>query len=171
MLKLGATLAYTECRLFRGSDGALMARGWHVKHVVPPLPLSPLLSLRPALAARLLAHLAPVRQRAAAKAAAAAAEPEPRDEKGKTEYFGRFGEIGHDLLGWDAPLQVAAMTITTTIDDDGDKTAYRHHSCYYYCCCRRRCRTRSALREKGQRQAAAAWRPPPAGASRLVLRT
>jgi len=141
-----------------------------VKHVVPPLPLSPLLSLRPALAARLLAHLAPVRQRAAAKAAAAAAEPEPRDEKGKTEYFGRFGEIGHDLLGWDAPLQVAAMTITTT-DDDGDKNAYHHHSCYCYCCCRRRCRTRSALREKGQRQAAAAWRPPPAGASRLVLRT
>ncbi|EOD08405.1 hypothetical protein EMIHUDRAFT_217561 [Emiliania huxleyi CCMP1516] len=100
VLKLGATLAYTECRLFRGSDGALMARGWHVKHaargwhvkhVVPPLPLSPLLSLRPALAARLLAHLAP--------------------------YFGRFGEIGHDLLGWDAPLQVAAMTITTTDDD------------------------------------------------------
>ena len=55
VLKLGATLAYTECKLYRLSDGVLMARGWHVKHVVPPgLAPTLLLALRPALLSALL---------------------------------------------------------------------------------------------------------------------
>ena len=53
VLKLGRTLAFTECRLFTPT-GELMARGGHVKYVVPPSAWKPFLALRPALAQRLL---------------------------------------------------------------------------------------------------------------------
>eukprot|EP00900_Chrysochromulina_parva_P010866 jgi/Chrpa1/19781/Chrysochromulina_OHIO_Genome00025071-RA len=57
VLRRGANLTYTECKLYR-ADGVLMARGWHVKYTSAPRLVQPLLALRPSLVQYLLARLA-----------------------------------------------------------------------------------------------------------------
>ena len=126
VLKLGATLAYTEARLFRASDGALMARGWHVKYVVAPRAFAILLALRPELVCRLLRSSlrGPLRTRSLGgrtftfgerKPPAActheydpAVEPQTglaRDDAGTRAYFSTFGEEDTVMQGWDKPVQ------------------------------------------------------------------
>ena len=150
VLKLGATLAYTECKLHRVSDGVLMARGWHVKHVAPPDAVArAALALRPSLKARLaewllargglrLGSLLRVRigdgraALAAASGSEAAAVPAPfdakveadtglsRDEAGKATYFGSLAAKGTPMQGWDRPLGGGALLLTSGGRASGD---------------------------------------------------
>lgn len=131
VLKLGANLAFTECKVFRDADGALMARGWHVKYVVAPTPFAALMRLRPSIISRLLSWALAGPRRTVRLAGRkltlgtppppspappppfdAAVEPQTgmsRDDAGKRLYFSTFGEAGTPMQGWDAPVQGALV--------------------------------------------------------------
>ena len=128
VVKLGRTLSFTECKLYRTSDNTLMARGWHVKHVAAPNRLiALLLAVRPSIMDLILTRIASpgrvirigrrtfrfggpidgVKEPLHASAFDKVTEPDtglPRNEAGKLQYFSKFGEVGRPFQGWDKSL-------------------------------------------------------------------
>jgi len=139
VLRAGAPLAFTECRLYR-PDNTLMARGWHVKYVSAPAVFRALLALRPPLAAMLLRRLltGPRRTVRLAGRTLRIGEPTvykapvcefdaateqrtrlPRNAAGERTYAASLGRPGRAMAGWDAPLAGALSR------QGGDATTWR----------------------------------------------
>jgi len=118
--KRGATMAFTECKLYREKDGCLMAHATHVKQVRPPLWWQLFASVRPSLIGIVASRFldidtllkAPSWPKVTRVEAPYDKELEPvtglpRSDTGKRVYFAHLGDGKYPMQGFDSPLQGA----------------------------------------------------------------